>query len=86
VHAVYFRAPLALAHQRQTTRPACDAVPAAAITGMAAKLRWPTPDEYQTLSIVEQDGTHLAKWVRPSHVQTDQHWMSAAVRPNGLAG
>jgi hypothetical protein len=34
----------------------------------------------------DQFGTHLAKWVRPSHVQTDQHWMSQAVRPNGLAG
>lgn len=28
---------------------------------------------------------HLAKWVRPSHVQTDQHWMARAVVPNALA-
>lgn len=28
---------------------------------------------------------HLAKWVRPSHVQTDQHWMARTVIPNGLA-
>jgi hypothetical protein len=31
-----------------------------------------------------QFGTHLAKWVRSSHVQTDQHWMSAPVIPNQL--
>jgi hypothetical protein len=28
---------------------------------------------------------HVAKWVRPGHVQTDQHWMHAMVIPNGLA-
>ncbi|MCA9568123.1 MAG: RNA ligase family protein, partial [Myxococcales bacterium] len=27
----------------------------------------------------------VAKWVRPSHVQTDVHWMSQPVVPNGLA-
>ena len=27
----------------------------------------------------------VAKWVRPHHVQTDEHWMSAPVVPNGLA-
>lgn len=27
----------------------------------------------------------MGKWVRPHHVQTDQHWMSAAVVPNGLS-
>lgn len=26
----------------------------------------------------------LAKWVRAGHVQTDEHWMNAAVVPNGL--
>jgi len=26
------------------------------------------------------------KWVRPGHVQTGQHWMHAAITPNGLAG
>lgn len=26
----------------------------------------------------------VAKWVRPSHVQTDTHWMHAEVVPNGL--
>ena len=26
----------------------------------------------------------VAKWVRPSHVQTDDHWMHGAVVPNGL--
>ena len=28
--------------------------------------------------------THVAKWVRRGHVQTDQHWMHQQVRPNGL--
>jgi len=32
----------------------------------------------------DEFGTHLAKWVRPSHVQTDRHWMNAAVTPNRL--
>ena len=27
---------------------------------------------------------HLAKYVRPGHVQTDAHWMHGAVTPNGL--
>ena len=26
----------------------------------------------------------VGKWVRPHHVQTDQHWMNAPVVPNGL--
>lgn len=26
----------------------------------------------------------VAKWVRPNHVQTDQHWMFAELIPNGL--
>lgn len=29
-------------------------------------------------------GSRVAKWVRPSHVQTDTHWMFASVVPNGL--
>nr|WSX72898.1 AAA family ATPase [Streptomyces sp. NBC_00899]WSX81034.1 AAA family ATPase [Streptomyces sp. NBC_00899] len=29
-------------------------------------------------------GERVAKWVRPGHVQTDTHWMHAAVRENGL--
>lgn len=28
----------------------------------------------------------VAKWVRPSHVTTDQHWMHSAVIPNRLRG
>ncbi|WP_285627106.1 RNA ligase family protein [Kineosporia sp. NBRC 101677] len=32
-----------------------------------------------------QFGSHVAKWVRAGHVQTGQHWMSAAVTPNSLA-
>lgn len=30
--------------------------------------------------------TSLAKWVRKGHVQTDQHWMFAEVKPNRLKG
>jgi hypothetical protein len=29
-------------------------------------------------------GGRVAKWVRPHHVQTDNHWMHRAVVPNGL--
>ncbi|MFG2170654.1 RNA ligase family protein [Streptomyces niveus] len=32
----------------------------------------------------EEFGLRLAKWVRPHHVQTDTHWMHAAVVENGL--
>ncbi|MEV6212068.1 RNA ligase family protein [Kitasatospora sp. NPDC051914] len=32
----------------------------------------------------EEFGRRVAKWVRPHHVQTDTHWMHAAVVPNGL--
>lgn len=28
----------------------------------------------------------LAKYVRPNHVQTDEHWMNKKVEPNGLKG
>ncbi|MEU0697412.1 RNA ligase family protein [Streptomyces niveus] len=31
----------------------------------------------------EEFGRRLAKWVRPHHVQTDTHWMHAAVVENG---
>lgn len=27
---------------------------------------------------------HVAKWVRPHHVQTDEHWMHAPIVPNQL--
>ncbi len=27
---------------------------------------------------------NIAKWVRPHHVQTDEHWMTKQVVPNGL--
>ncbi|MBK3780275.1 RNA ligase family protein [Paraburkholderia aspalathi] len=32
----------------------------------------------------EDFGRSYAKWVRKNHVQTDDHWMHAAVVPNGL--
>lgn len=28
--------------------------------------------------------SNVAKWVRPNHVQTEQHWMHSEVVPNGL--
>ena len=34
----------------------------------------------------EDFGTSVAKWVRKGHVQTDQHWMQAAIVPNRLGG
>jgi len=30
----------------------------------------------------DQFGTHLAKWVRRGHVQTDQHWMTSSITRN----
>ena len=30
-------------------------------------------------------GFFVAKWVRPHHVQTNDHWMHSAIIPNGLA-
>ena len=68
LHAVYVRAPLNLAQRRQTTRPDAAAVPAATISRMARSLRWPTPDEYQTLSVVEPNGrswdyTSRSRWL-----------------------
>jgi predicted kinase len=32
----------------------------------------------------DEFGRRVAKWVRPGHVQTDTHWMHAAVVENGL--
>ncbi|UYQ63903.1 RNA ligase family protein [Streptomyces peucetius] len=34
--------------------------------------------------MAEEFGQRVAKWVRAGHVQTDTHWMHAAVVPNGL--
>jgi predicted kinase len=43
--------------QRQRHRPSGTAVPADTIRSMVAALRWPTPDEYDTLTVVADDGT-----------------------------
>jgi predicted kinase len=72
LHAVYFHAPLSLALKRQTTRADADAVPSATIQAMARKLRWPTPDEYQTLSVVEPTGKAWA-------YTTESRWLSDPV-------
>ena len=32
----------------------------------------------------EAFATSVGKWVRPRHVQTDQHWMHAPITPNQL--
>ncbi len=66
LHAVYFNAPLSLSLKRQSTRPDSDAVPAAAIRTMAAKFRWPTPDEYQTLTVMEPNRT---SWEYTTHTR-----------------
>jgi len=34
----------------------------------------------------EQFSQHVAKWVRPNHVQSEQHWMHAEIVANGLLG
>jgi hypothetical protein len=34
---------------------------------------------------LDQFGQNMAKFVRPNHVQTDQHWMQHSMRINGLA-
>ena len=34
--------------------------------------------------IYEDFARSVAKWVRPAHVQTDEHWMHKSVVPNGL--
>lgn len=44
--------------------------------GFVARLAGPIP--YQEFA------ASAAKWVRPKHVQTDEHWMHAAVVPNKL--
>lgn len=56
VHAVHLRGRVDLALDRQRTRPDRDSVPAAVVRRMATQLRWPTPDEYGTLTVVEPDG------------------------------
>ncbi|MFN0201285.1 MAG: RNA ligase family protein [Bacteroidia bacterium] len=33
-----------------------------------------------------QYATHVLKWVRKNHVQTDEHWMFQPVKPNKLKG
>lgn len=33
---------------------------------------------------LDQFGQSVAKWVRPNHVQTDQHWSLRPVTPNGV--
>lgn len=56
VHAVYFNVPVSTSVARQRTRDYGDGVPDDAIWSMRRELRWPTPDEYDTLTIVEADG------------------------------
>jgi len=34
----------------------------------------------------EKFSQHVAKWVRPNHVQSEQHWMHAEIVANGLLG
>lgn len=57
VRAVYLHTSLPAALRRQKTRKPQDAVPADVIRQMARRMRWPSPDEYSQLLIVEPDGT-----------------------------
>jgi putative nucleotidyltransferase with HDIG domain len=50
--------PTSVCVSRQTHRARGTAVPAAAIRRMAANLRFPTPDEYSTLTVVDEHGEH----------------------------
>lgn len=56
--AVVIDTPVATCIARQRDRGTGAAVPAATIRSMAAALRWPTPDEYDTLTVVTSDGEH----------------------------
>jgi len=38
------------------------------------------------VSSLEYGHAKIAKWVRPGHVQTEEHWMHQAVVPNKLRG
>jgi predicted kinase len=71
LHAVLFRAALATALGRQDTRDPDDAVPRARIEDLQRRMRWPTPDEYQTLTVVEESG---AAW----SYTPQSRWLDAA--------
>jgi hypothetical protein len=75
LHAVHFPVSLAFALRRQRTRPDAEAVPADAMRMMAGKFRWPTPDEYETLNVVEADGktwayTPESRWLTDAASRT----------------
>lgn len=56
VHAVWFDAPLTECVRRQSTRAWDQAVPVDVIVEMARRRRFPTPDEYATLTVVDAAG------------------------------
>lgn len=60
VDAVYLHTPLETCLGRQSTRPWRDTVGEATVVSMRRELRWPTPDEYATLTVVEPDGSSWA--------------------------
>ncbi|WP_088289238.1 AAA family ATPase [Kineosporia sp. A_224] len=78
VHAVLLRPRLELSLARQATRPPADEVPAGAVRLMLEGLRFPTPDEYGSLTVVEPDG----RWWRYGD-QTRWLPVDAAVRSAG---
>lgn len=56
VHAVFFDVATQLSVDRQSTRPYRDAVPSDAVRAMRRELRFPSPDEYDTLTVVDASG------------------------------
>lgn len=71
VRGVWFRGGIQLALQRQRTRPWEDAVPGEVIRQMRRDARFPSADEYDTLDVVEVDGTtwswtSTSRWERHS--------------------
>lgn len=55
--AVYLDTPTKVCIERQRHRATGTAVPAETIRSMVSNLRWPTPDEYDTLTVVDADGS-----------------------------
>lgn len=75
LEAVAFTTPAATCVRRQRSRPVGTAVPEDAIYSMLHAWRWPTPDEYDTLTVV--DGSAETVWTPESR---DAHIAQGASR------
>lgn len=80
VRCVYFHSRLKTALGRQRTRPWDAAVPDEAIVHMRRESRFPSPDEYQTLLVVEEDGTEWEYTPETRFAPTGQERADPAVR------